>query len=66
MLLHRSVSTVEGATLGRDPQQQEDASADGKQNGNGGGGTGKGKARRKPTQDTSSEEALRQLRIDKV
>ena len=66
-VFHRSTSSVEGATLGQDAQQHQNGSANGKQKGGGGGGgIGKGKAKRQPTQDTSSEEAMRQLRIDKV
>ena len=62
---------TDAAVLGKAAeQQQQNGSGSGKGGGSGaggnGGGGGKGKARRQPQQDTSSEEAMRQLRIDKV
>ena len=63
--LRRSVE-AEAAILGQAAKQPQNGSAPGKGGSGGGGSSGKGKAKRQPQQDTSSEEAMRQLRIDKA
>ena len=68
-VLRRYIQT-DAAVLGKatEQQQQQNGSGSGKGGGSGGSGNGggKGKAKRQPQQDTSSEEAMRQLRIDKA